>query len=292
MSLNEGVVSFELQKQKYFGPGQIYTALSRVTDYDKLFCKGELNTSSIRVNTFALVEYERLCQNSIFDTIERVAISEDPTTLLLVNVRSLLKHALDIVSDNRLINNDVLCFTETQIQPHYSTSTIQSLFRNFVIYFNNNSNKFLSLAYGIHNNLELIDREDFPGLSVLNIVKGSYSKIPLQLMILYKPNSQPLTLFSDYLHYMIDAKEPDIIVGDFNIDAYQESKLSHLLAGYSQIADSPTHIAGSTLDYVYVKNGLQENNDIKVSVLNIYIFDHDAVRVQISEKQIDFSIIK
>ena len=81
---------------------------------------------------------------------------------------------------------------------------------------------------------------------------------------------------------MIDAKWPDIIVGDFNFDAYQKSRLSHLLAGYSQIVDSPTHIAGSTLDHVYVKNGLQENNDIYVSVLNIYFWNHDAVIVQVS----------
>ena len=54
LSLNEGAVSFELRKQKYFGPVKIYTALSKVTDYNKFFCKGELNTSSIRVNTSAL----------------------------------------------------------------------------------------------------------------------------------------------------------------------------------------------------------------------------------------------
>ena len=100
------------------------------------------------MNTSSLEEYERLRQNSIFDTIEKVTISEDTTTLVLVNIRSLLKHALDIAIDNRLINNDILCFTETQIQPHYFASTIESLFKNFVIYFNNNSNKFLSLAYG------------------------------------------------------------------------------------------------------------------------------------------------
>ena len=143
----------------------------------------------------------------------------------------------------------------------------------------------MSLAYGVYKNLELIDREDFPGLSLLNIVKSSYSEIPLKLIILYKPNSQPLTLFSDYLHYMIEGKGPDIIVGDFNIDAYQESRLSHLLAGYSQFVDSPKHVAVSTLDHLYVKNGLQENNDIKVSVLNIYFSNHDAVRVQISKKK-------
>ena len=54
LSLNEGAVSFELRKQKYFGPVKIYTVLSKVTDYNKFFCKGELNTSSIRVNTSAL----------------------------------------------------------------------------------------------------------------------------------------------------------------------------------------------------------------------------------------------
>ena len=54
LSLNEGAVSFELRKQKYFGPVKIYTPLRRVRDYNKFFCKGELNTSSIRVNTSAL----------------------------------------------------------------------------------------------------------------------------------------------------------------------------------------------------------------------------------------------
>ena len=129
LSLNKSTVSFGLQKQKYFCPGQMYAALSIVTDYDKLFCKGELNTSSTRVNISALEEYERLRQNSIFDTIEGIAIPKDATTLLLVNVRLLLNHALGIVSGNIFINRDMLCFTETQIQPHYSTSTIQSLFK-------------------------------------------------------------------------------------------------------------------------------------------------------------------
>ena len=44
LNLNEGAVSFDLQKQRHFGPDQMYTALSRVTNYDKLFSKGELNT--------------------------------------------------------------------------------------------------------------------------------------------------------------------------------------------------------------------------------------------------------
>ena len=129
----------------------------------------------------------------------------------------------------------------------------------------------------------MIDRKDFLSLSTFNTVTSSYSAILLKLMI-YKPDSQPLTLFSDYLHYMIEDKGTDIIVGDFNTDAYEESRLLHLLASYSQFVYSPTHIAGSTLDHVYVKNALQENNDIYVSVLNIYFCNHDAVIVMYHKK--------
>ena len=55
---------------------------------------------------------------------------------------------------------------------------------------------------------------------------------------------------------MVEVTGPDIIAGDFNTNAYQESRLSHLLARYSKFVDSPTHLAGSTLDHVYVKNRL------------------------------------
>ena len=41
LSLEQGVVDFEPHKQKSFGPGQIYTALSRVKSYDNLYCTGE-----------------------------------------------------------------------------------------------------------------------------------------------------------------------------------------------------------------------------------------------------------
>ena len=55
---------------------------------------------------------------------------------------------------------------------------------------------------------------------------------------------------------MVEVTGPDIIPGDFNTNAYQESRLSHLLARYSKFVDSSTHLAGSTLDHVYVKNKL------------------------------------
>ena len=69
LSLKEGVVDFDLQKQRTFGQGQMYTELSRVSSYDKLFCMGKFKLSSIKVNVSALQEYEQLRQNSIFENI-------------------------------------------------------------------------------------------------------------------------------------------------------------------------------------------------------------------------------
>ena len=37
LSLEQGVIDFDLQKQKSFGPGQMCTALSRVKTYDNLY---------------------------------------------------------------------------------------------------------------------------------------------------------------------------------------------------------------------------------------------------------------
>ena len=57
--------------QKSFGPGKIYTALSRVKAYDNLYCKGEFKKTEIKVNKDVLFENEGLKQNDLFSTIKR-----------------------------------------------------------------------------------------------------------------------------------------------------------------------------------------------------------------------------
>ena len=49
LSLEQGVIDFDLQKQKSFKPGQIDTALSSVKTYDNLYCIREFKKSSIKV---------------------------------------------------------------------------------------------------------------------------------------------------------------------------------------------------------------------------------------------------
>ena len=80
---------------------------------NNLYCIGEFKKSAIKVNK----EYDRLKQNNLFSTIKRNDISDDMITVFIHNVQSLSQHIDDVVSDNRIVNNDIMGFTETQINP-------------------------------------------------------------------------------------------------------------------------------------------------------------------------------
>ena len=152
---------------------------------------GKFEPSSIKVNVSALQEYERLRENSIFKNIEKIIVTDDSITILLLNVRSLSKHTCDIKSDGRLMSNDVLCFTETQLQHQHLPNGIGQYFENFRISFNNNGNKFLSVGYVFQKDITVITEDDFAGVSICNFRKSSLVSVylPLKLIVLYKFNN-------------------------------------------------------------------------------------------------------
>ena len=76
--------------------------------------------------------------------MKRITISDDTITVFVLNVRSLWKHTDDIVNDDKLMNNDIIWFTETQIALPDSTCKIIERSNFFNINFNKNENKFLS----------------------------------------------------------------------------------------------------------------------------------------------------
>ena len=79
--LEQSVIDFDPRKQKSLGPGQIYTALSRVKAYGNLYFIGEFKKSAIKANKDALFEYERLKQNDLFFKIKKYCIRHCNYTL-------------------------------------------------------------------------------------------------------------------------------------------------------------------------------------------------------------------
>ena len=73
-------------------------------------------------------------------------MSDDTVTIFVYNVQSLSKYIGDIVSDDRIISNDIMGFTKTQISQSDFTCKIMETLIFFNITFNNDENKFLNLA--------------------------------------------------------------------------------------------------------------------------------------------------
>ena len=133
LSLEEGLADFGLQKQITFGQNQIHTGSSGFSCYDKLFCLGKIEPSSVKRFVSALQEYGLIRQNSVFENTE-ICVRDNAITILLLDIRSLSKHARDIKSDDSLLGNGVLCFTETQLQHQHWPNGNKQYFRNIRLF--------------------------------------------------------------------------------------------------------------------------------------------------------------
>ena len=131
--------------------------------------------------------------------------------------------------DDRLLDNDILCLTETQCEAGSDTSIIESaLQKKYTMHFNNSDNKFKSIAYGLSNDVEILAKEDFNGISIFNIRKQHFSNNPFSIALTYRClNTQTSDVVSSGI---------DVLLGDFNIDALDEvayRRLKDTLSGYN-----------------------------------------------------------
>ena len=86
-------------------------------DLTFLFCKGEF-----KKRCFAWIWTSE--RDWFFSTIKRTITSGEKVTVFVHNVRSFSKHVDKIVSDDRIIDNDVIGFTVSQINSSDSTCKI------------------------------------------------------------------------------------------------------------------------------------------------------------------------
>ena len=201
LSLISAVVSFDLEKQKSFNEGQMYVALSRVTSIDNLFLIGKYNLNVFKVNESAVVEYSRLRGNR-FKTINTDYVDCNSLKVSLINTRSLKRHAVDISRVRRLTENDILCMTESQITNDTNVAEIKEQLNTFEIYFNSCGVRHQNLAFCLGQNIVLSKHETFPGISVIDVIKTSFSVNTIQIMLLYRSPSSSLSQHS-LIHWKI-----------------------------------------------------------------------------------------
>ena len=254
LSLERAVIYFDLNKQRNFKAGQMYVALSRVTNMDGLYLTGTYNLNAIKVNTNASHEYERLQFESPFIPTETVSTSHHRLVFVLLNCRPLKKHAIDFASNKKLTNYDAVFLTETQILPAEDVSNLHSELQPFYAHLELNSSpyKFSSLAILYTDTIDLVYHEKHNGVSFIKLRESCFLNTAVKIVWIYRVNGTSIQTFYEKLQQLINLESFDFIMGDFNLNALDPEInriICQMLRDYCLLVKDPTHFGGSLLDH-------------------------------------------
>ena len=249
-TLDKVVASFDGGR---FTAGQAYVALSRVKSLSGLHLRS-FDPEKIKVNKTALIEMERMRQQSLFQWKPNIATlqEQDYTLLLHLNIRSFQAHEKDFLKDQTLQCADLISMTEAYLQlDHYN-------FREEYVFYNNKTlhGIIAFVRKSLHpTRLQYLESSTIETL-VLQIELCTCKTI---VIVCYKPPKQPLKTFTSALAsqlQLLPPWDPVILLGDFNSDIYLQSPLPGFLSnlGFQQHVTDPTHRFGGLLDHIYTRN--------------------------------------
>jgi len=287
LTLNKIVISFELSKQRSFNYGQTYVALSRATSLQGLYVLGKLEHKHVKADPRVIEEYERLRNTSLLKQNSNFQVQEDDPIIpiVLLNIRSLRKHSIDIKFDTNIFNCDMLLLTETQLTPYDSDNDIQDHLYPFILNRQDSDDRYSSLAFCNKTTVYIREKEYLPvinGLMFTTIFTGR-ENCEMTFLFLYRKQAFNVHDFVNNLAHITNWYTIDVILGDFNINYFDE-KESHNLRnilestlGYQQIVSKPTFLSGSLLDHVYIRS--HKFKSVDITVIGVYYSDHDAVKI-------------
>ena len=93
--------------------------MSRATSLQGLYVLGKLEHKHIKADPRVIEEYERLRNTSVLEDNSNFQAQEDNAIIpiVLLNIRSLRKHSIDMKFDSKIFNCDMLLLTEIQLTP-------------------------------------------------------------------------------------------------------------------------------------------------------------------------------
>ena len=148
---------------------------------------------------------------------------------------------------------------ETQLPQSLDSQSIPTL-AGFDIICYNSEDRFQSLAICSGPEIFITSHTEVNGASLVTFVKSSFTTQAIKLLLPYKKYTLQLINFCSCLQGFIASNTVHIILGDFNINAFEENcRLENVLSSYSQIATASTHICGSLLDHVYIHQEFSKN---------------------------------
>ena len=222
-------ISFSLLRQWQFNYGQVYVALSRVRALSDLFIVGDIDQASVRADKRIEKEYERLRALQNFDDSSADIIRKSNShniVVTLLDIRSLKKHYADVRDDIKIVESDIIAFTETRLKQYQNTDSIENALSEFQIFFQNQSNDFLSLAICANacHGVAASGMRYFPEVNGY-LVDLKKEKMRLKLFLLYWSRDMHPLLFCNRLENVMSGHEIQLILGYFNMNFFMKLSL-------------------------------------------------------------------
>ena len=188
LSLSKLAVKLSIIKAMKISYGQIHVPLSRVTPLEGLYILTSFNVKSIRANPQAFEEYKRLGSECMLLTPNIEGVYINSLVITLFNIRAFNKQPMDLESGRRLVNKDIICLTETQLQQSLNSQRILTL-ANFHIICNNNEHRLPSLAICSRPEIVISSHTEANGPSLVTFVKVSLTSQTVKLLLLFKKHT-------------------------------------------------------------------------------------------------------
>ena len=165
--------------------------------------------------------------------------------ITLLNIKSFKKHSLDVRHHSKIVESDIMAFTETRLKDQHNTNDIKNALSEFQIIFQN-SNDFLGFSICVNSNQAIVASGErfFPEVNGF-LLDLSKEKIRVNMLLLYHPKDMHPLLFCTNLENIVSNHEIKIVLGDFDINFYDETdpqRLKQMMnaANYSQIVEGAT----------------------------------------------------
>ena len=288
LTVNNVVISFQLFKQNTFNYGQIYVALSRATSLQGIHVLGKLKNKYIRADPRVHDEYERLRKTSLLNEDVEPQLEENTNliSIVLLNIRSLKKHSIDIKFDKNIFSYPLILLTETQLLASESHNDIEQNLSPMILERQDSEDRFSSLALCHQRRVIVSEKQYIPALNGLKFCATFCEKNnhEIRFVLLYRKHSMNVTSFVNNLRTMLNQHSVDVILGDFNLNYFTEKDCRFLITtlegilGFQQIVNKPTFVSsGSLLDHVYIKP--EKFKAVSNSIVSVYYSDHEGVRI-------------
>ncbi|XP_074526296.1 uncharacterized protein LOC141790369 [Halichoeres trimaculatus] len=303
LTVDQAVVCFK----KVFAPGQAYVALSRVRALSGLIIR-DFNEKAIFSKTTIREALEGMPP---FLIGQQKPSSDAPSfSVYLMNVQSLSRHLVDLVSCTQHIQPNCIAVTETWLTAQSSLDTVQIEGYTFhsrprgVCYSSSSSHaKLLELQQLEHGGVGLYseDQLDCDVLQVpdlnLECLVCLFPKVNIVLTVIYCPPCYPNLVLKENLGKLLDWLNPIsntiVVMGDFNENILKNLSICKFMGtkGFMQHVTQETTEKGTLIDHVYVKTA---QYDVECAVMPTYFSDHEGIlcsfRVKDDQGQVDVSV--